>query len=71
MKNSETKNLKLLIVLIVAAGAIIVGIAAFIFTHLSGLNLTQSIVLAAFGIFGLFLIMIVLVLFLRGLNPKR
>jgi ABC-type spermidine/putrescine transport system permease subunit II len=71
MKSSTTPNLKLLISLMAVAGAIIIGIAAYIFTHLSGLDLRQSIVLVALGVVGLGLIMVVLVLFLRGINPKK
>lgn len=68
---SAVPNLKLLLTLMVLAGLIIVGVAAYIFTHLSGLDLRQSVVLVALGVVGLILISAVLALLLRGLNPKK
>jgi hypothetical protein len=68
---SSVPNVKLLFTLIALAGVIIVGIAAYIFTHLSGIDLKQSIILIAFGIIGLVLITIVLAILLRALSPKK
>jgi hypothetical protein len=64
-------NLKLLVALMMLAGAIIIGIAAYIFTHLSGLDLRQSIILVALAVLGLLLIMVVLAIFMRTTVQKK
>jgi hypothetical protein len=51
-------------------GIIIVGLAAYIFTHLSGLDMTQGIVLVAIAIVALIIIMGVIFILFRSLTKK-
>ncbi len=71
MNQTNLPNIKLLVVLMVLSGIIILGVAVYVFTHLSGLDLRQAAVLIALGVVGLILIATVLAIFLRSLNPKK
>jgi hypothetical protein len=64
-------KLHLVITLMAFVAVIIIGIAAYIFTHLSGLNLTQGIVLIAIAITGLLLILVVILIILRSAAAKK
>jgi hypothetical protein len=68
---TKTPSLKLLLGLMALAGAIIVGIAAYVFTHLHGLDFRETVILVALAVVGLLLIIIVLALFMRFVNQKR
>jgi hypothetical protein len=50
---------------------IIVVIAVYIFTHLSGINLTQGIVLIATAVVGLLIIMGVILMLLKSITSKK
>jgi hypothetical protein len=71
MKQTNLPSAKLLVILMSLAGIIILAIAVYVFTHLSGLDLRQSAVLIALGVVGLGLIAAVLALFLRSLGPRK
>jgi hypothetical protein len=71
MKQGNLPNAKLLVILMSLAGIIILAIAGYVFTHLSGLDLRQSAVLIGLGVVGLGLIAAVLALFLRSLGPRK
>jgi hypothetical protein len=64
-------NLQLVITLMVIVAVIIIGIAAYIFTHLSGINLTQGVVLIAVAVTGLLLILGVIIIILRSATAKK
>lgn len=64
-------KMNLVVALMIVAGLIIVALAAYIFTHISGLNFGQTIVLLVIGVVGLFIIMLVLFLLMRGMNAKK
>jgi len=63
-------NLQLVIAIMVFVAVIIIGIAAYIFTHLSGINLTQGIILIAVAVAGLLLILGVIIIILRSATKK-
>ncbi len=71
MNQTNLPNIKLLVALMVLSGVIILGVAVYVFTHLSGLDLRQAAVLIALGVVGLILIATVLAMFLRSLSPKK
>ena len=71
MNQTNLPNAKLLVVLMALAGIIILGIAVYVFTHLSGLDLRQAAVLIGLGVVGLILIATVLAMFLRSLGSKK
>ena len=50
---------------------IIVVIAVYIFTHLSGINLTQGIILIIIAVIGLLIIMGVILMLLRSIASKK
>ncbi len=50
---------------------IIIGIAAYIFTHLSGINLTQGIVLISVAVTGLVIILAVILIILRNASARK
>jgi hypothetical protein len=64
-------RLKLIITLMTIVAIIIVGIAVYVFTHLSGIDLTQGIFLIAAAVVGLFLILSIIILIMKGLTVKR
>ncbi len=55
----------------VLVGVIIVGIAAYIFTHLSGISMTQAIVLIAIAIISLFILMGVILMLMKSTTAKK
>jgi hypothetical protein len=64
-------NVQLVIAIMVFVAVIIIGIAAYIFTHLSGINLTQGIILIAVAVAGLLLILGVIIIILRSATTKK
>jgi hypothetical protein len=50
---------------------IIVGMAVFVFTHLSGLDLTQGIALIGLAVFGLIIVMLIIFLVMRSIKFKK
>jgi hypothetical protein len=64
-------KIQLVIILMAIVAVIIIGIAAYVFTHLSGINLTQGIVLIAVAVAGLFLILAVILIILRNASAKK
>jgi hypothetical protein len=50
---------------------IIIGIAIFVFTHLSSINLNQSIVLIVIAVVGLLIIMGIIYLIMRNVYTKK
>jgi hypothetical protein len=62
----------LIFALMALVAVMIIGIAAFVFTHLSsGISLTQSIILIAIAVVGLFVIMGIIVVLMRSLTAKK
>jgi hypothetical protein len=64
-------KLQVVIILMAIVAVIIIGIAAYIFTHLSGINLTQGIVLISVAVIGLFLILGVILIILRNASARK
>jgi nitrate reductase gamma subunit len=64
-------RIQLVISLMVIVAVIIIGIAAYVFTHLSGINLTQGVVLIAVAVTGLLLILGVIIIILRSATAKK
>jgi hypothetical protein len=62
---------KLLITLMSIVAVIIVGMAVFVFTHLSGLDLTQGIALIGLAVFGLIIVMLIIFLVMRSIKFKK
>jgi hypothetical protein len=61
---------KLIIALMSIVALIIIGIAIFVFTHLSGVNLTQGIVLIGIAVLGLILIIAIIFLAMKEFRKK-
>ncbi len=64
-------KLQIIVALMTLVAVIIVAIAVYVFTHLSGINLTQGAVLIAVAVVGLFIIMGVIIILLRSINAKK
>jgi hypothetical protein len=64
-------RIQLMVSLMILVAIIIIGLAIFVFTHLSGLNLVQTIILISFGAIGLTLIAGILIAFLRGIRSQK
>jgi hypothetical protein len=62
---------KLLITLMSIVAVIIIGMAIFVFTHLSGLNLTQGIALIGLAVFGLIIVIFIIFLVMRSIKTKK
>jgi hypothetical protein len=64
-------QMKLIIGLMSLVAVIIIGIAIFVFTHLSSINLNQSIVLIVIAVVGLLIIMGIIYLIMRNVYTKK
>jgi hypothetical protein len=64
-------RIQLMVSLMILVAIIIIGLAIFVITHLSGLNLVQTIILISFGAIGLILIAGILIAFLRGIRSQK
>jgi|PlaIllAssembly_1097288.scaffolds.fasta_scaffold1925736_1 hypothetical protein len=64
-------QIKLIISLMSIVALIIIGVAVFLFTHLSGLNMTQGIVLVGIAIFGLILVIVIIFMVMKGMRIKK
>jgi hypothetical protein len=64
-------KLQVVIILMAIVAVIIIGIAAYIFTHLSGINLTQGIVLISVAVTGLVIILAVILIILRNASARK
>ena len=62
---------QVLVLLVALVGVIIIGLAAYVFTHLSGLSMTQGVVLVAIAIVALIIIMSVIFVLFRSLTRKQ
>jgi hypothetical protein len=51
--------------------AIIIGLAIFVFTHLSGIDLTQGIILIAVAVIGLFMVFGIIFLLMRSIYAAK
>ncbi len=60
-----------IITLIAIVALLIVAIAAYVFTHLSGMETTQVFVILAVAIAGLVLVFTAILLLARGINRKK
>jgi hypothetical protein len=57
--------------LMALVAVIIIAIAAFIFTHLSGIDMQQIIILVIFAVVALFIIMGVIFMLFRSIITKK
>jgi len=65
-------NRRLMYILQALPALIIVGLAGFVFTHLStGLSVTQGIVMVVIAVIGLLLVMGAIIMLLRTLNSQK
>ena len=64
-------RLQLVIILMAVVAAIIIGLAAYVFSHLSGITLNEGIVLVVIAVIGLFLVMAIIILFLKNMNVRK
>jgi hypothetical protein len=64
-------QIKLIISLMSIVALIIIGVAIFLFTHLSGLNMTQGIVLVGVAIFGLILVIVIIFIVMKGVRIQK
>ena len=60
-----------IITLIAIVALLIVAIAAYVFTHLSGMETTQVFVILAAAIVGLILVLTAILLLARSINRKK
>jgi hypothetical protein len=67
----EMSSINLIITLMVLVAVIIIGIAIYVFTHLSGLNAAQGFILLGVAIGGLILVMGVIFMLVKNLNVKK
>lgn len=65
------RQMRLIISLMSIVAVIIIGIAVFVVTHLTGLSLTQGIVLIGLGVVGLVIVMVILFLIMRGIRTRK
>ncbi len=70
-KTSYMPKLNLIITLMAIVALIIIGLAIYVFTHLSGINPVQSLVLIGIAVVGFLLVIIILILFVRSTNTKK
>jgi hypothetical protein len=61
-------KVRLAIILMAIVALIIIGLAVFVFTHLSGISLDQGIILIVVAVIGLFLVMGIIIMLLRNIN---
>jgi hypothetical protein len=52
-------------------GIMILGIAIYVFTHLSGISATQGFILLAIAVVGLILVMGIILMLVRSVNTKK
>ena len=64
-------QIKLIVSLMVIVGIIIIGVAVYVVTHISGINLNQGILLIAMAGVGLVLVMGILFLVMKGVRTKK
>jgi hypothetical protein len=64
-------KLQLIIALMAVVAVIIVGLAVFVFTHLSGIVLNQGIVLIVIAVIGLLLVTVIIFLLFRIITAKK
>lgn len=64
-------RIQLIVSVMIIVAIIIIGLAIFVFTHLSGLNLVQTIILITIAAIGLILIAGLLFAFLRGVRSQK
>jgi hypothetical protein len=62
---------KVLISLASIVAILIIGISVFVFTHLSGINLAQGIILIILSIIGLLLIIAIIYVAMRNIRTKQ
>jgi hypothetical protein len=62
---------RLIISLMVLVAVIIVGLAVYVFTHLSGLTQAQGFSLIGVAVLGLILVMAILLMLVRNINARR
>jgi nitrate reductase gamma subunit len=54
-----------------AVAIIIVGIAAYTFSHFSAIDMKQGLIMIAVGIIGIFIVMGIIILLIRHANLKK
>jgi hypothetical protein len=62
---------QLIVALMILVGVIIVSIAAYVFTHLSGITMTTAIVLVSIAVISLFIIMGVILILMKSLIARK
>jgi len=62
---------RLIIALISLVAIVIVGLAIYLLTHFSTINLSQGIALIAIAIAALLIVMVLLVVLTRSIAPKK
>jgi hypothetical protein len=62
---------KLLITLILIVAIIIIGVSIFVFTHLSGIDFSQGMVLIGLALLGLIIVTWIMFLVMRNLKTKK
>ena len=62
---------QLIISLMTIVGIMILGIAIYVFTHLSGLSATQGFVLLGIAVAGLIIVMGIILVLVRSVNTKK
>lgn len=67
----EMSKLSLIISLMTVVGIMILGIAIYLFTHLSGISATQGFILLGVAVVGLILVMGIILMFVKSVNTKK
>ena len=62
---------RMIVGLMVAVAVIIVGIAAYTFSHFSAISVNQGLILIAVGVIGIFIIMGIIILLVKSINMKK
>jgi hypothetical protein len=52
-------------------GLMILGIAIYLFTHLSGISATQGFILLGIAVVGLILVMGIILMLVKSVNTKK
>jgi hypothetical protein len=64
-------KLKLILTLMSIVAVIIIALAFYVFTHLSGISPIQSLVLIGIAVAGFLLVIVIIILFMRSINTKK
>lgn len=71
VEGRKMHKLRLITTLMAVVAVLIIGIAAYVFTHSGSINMTTAIILVAVAVIGLFIIMGVIIMLMRSLIVKR